>query len=199
MEEEEQEHIPEYTDIPPIFQSYLTGTYFDRCIACNKNLLEVGTQYLIEKAINRANAFKVENVVFEYAICFDCTMDMQGKMSKESNEKIGEYFHSKVDLIHRREAYLAAGKFDPMEWIDTCLVSHEPVENLSEFQIYAHCEGPHLLFSVMPYMISGSVLEHLSGMLSKQTKDEMDGFVDEHFGGPPEFRELLKDKDVIVF
>ena len=35
------------------------------------------------------------------------------------------------------------------------------------------------------------ILEKKNELLSKETKDEMDGFMDEHFGVPPELRRDL--------
>ena len=40
-------------------------------------------------------------------------------------------------------------------------------------------------------MIGDVAMEEMNALLSKETKDEMDGFMDDHFGVPPELRRDL--------
>ena len=51
MKESEILIIKEYIKIPKVFYSSVTEKAFDNCIACNKELLKPGVQYVIEKAI----------------------------------------------------------------------------------------------------------------------------------------------------
>ena len=83
------------------------------------------------------------------------------------------------------------------EWLSNCLVKQTPITDSSEYQIFAHCRGDQLLFTHLPYAISGEAMMELSNLISEKTREELDGFIDQHFGGPPEFRELLKDNKFV--
>ena len=97
----------EWIEIPKEFCSDLTSAPMERCISCDKYLLEQGTQYLIEKAFKRYQDTEIVNTIFEYAICYPCAQEMQSAMSADSMQKIGEYFaKNTVDLSVRRERIL---------------------------------------------------------------------------------------------
>ena len=65
-------HSEHTIDIPSEFYSFSSGVLFDRCIDCDKYLLEKDTEYFIEKAIRQYDGYKARDVIFEYAICFQC-------------------------------------------------------------------------------------------------------------------------------
>jgi hypothetical protein len=174
------EHIP----VPEEFHSFEAGKPFNQCLACQKQLLEDGTLYFIEKA------YQKDEVLFEYAICLECREAMQKEISESSQERVNAYFGSKVDLVARRQSLIEKHRLDHRPWIDRCILTGKSLKQSRQHQIITLCDGGDMLFSYLPYMISGEAMRELTELLSKQTKDRLDGFVDEFLGLPPGVRDL---------
>lgn len=189
MQEEAAEEVPDI-EIPKEFHSFSTGAKFDRCIDCDRYLLDEHVEYFVEKAIKKYVGFKAQDVIFEYAICINCAEKMRSEMSSESLKSIEAYMMNNTD-IGRRMEIIQANPFEPLAWMDECLIKGLPKDGLTEFQIYAHCQGDKLNLTQMPYMVSGVALEEISQLLSEETLDQFNGFMDKHFGPPPELEEPL--------
>jgi hypothetical protein len=123
---------------------------------------------------------------------------MREMISSHSKQVIDNYFSQKTDLPKRRQLLLEEKGTNLEAWLNNCLIYHTPQSQLTEFQIYAHCDGPHLLFTYMPFMISGQAINEIAELLSAETKEVLDDFIDQHFGLPPEYRSLLKDRKMIL-
>jgi hypothetical protein len=190
--------LKEYIPVPKTFHSFATGKPFDRCVVCEKYLPENGTQYVIEKAIKKYPGFGAHDVLYEYAMCIGCCTRMRETLSGESLAVIDQYFGARVNLAERRTRMLRTAGLNVETWLSHCLLTGTPGEDLSEYQIYAHCDGPDLLFSYLPYMISARALSDLSDQISAETKDILDDFIDEHFGLPPELKQLLKTRKSVL-
>lgn len=186
-----------YREMPKQFYSYASGEPFTHCISCNMDLLSSGTHYVIEKAIRKYKGYTAEDVVFEYAMCLSCAEKMRQELSKESLERINRYFEQHVDLEKRRKELLENKEFNPDSWTSKCLITGESVNDVEEYQIFAHCSGNGLMYSFMPYMISNKASDEIAVLLSDKTLDELDGFIDNHFGLPPGFKEPIKGRDLI--
>lgn len=189
--------IKEYIEVPPELHSYEMEGKFDHCMVCDKYLLEDGTQYLVEKAIKKYTGTKAFDVVFEYAICMDCAMRMHKSMSEITLIRLSEYF-GKIDFAQRRQLLIDKHGLDSKPWMSHCIIKGTPVEELSEYQICGLCDGSDLLLAHMPYLISGEALDEISELISAKTREELDDFIDQHFGLPPEIKDLIKDKDVVL-
>jgi hypothetical protein len=190
--------VKEYIPVPKTFHSFASGKPFDRCVVCEKHLLENGTQYVVEKAIKKYPGFGAQDVIYEYAMCIGCTTRMREALSGESLVVIDQYFDARVNLVERRNRMLRTAGLNVEAWLSHCLLTGTPREDLSEYQLYAHCDGPDMLFSYLPYMISAQALSDLSNLISAETKDILDDFIDEHFGLPPELKQLLKTRKSIL-
>ncbi|MEL7006287.1 MAG: hypothetical protein AAFN93_26705, partial [Bacteroidota bacterium] len=133
---------------------------------------------LIAFSITRYKGFSAEDVVFDYAICIDCAMNIRNSFSAESKKKIDEYF-----LMH-------AGKlqknFNENQELGSCMITGKAKSDLEEYQIYAHCVGNHLSNEVPPYLISGIAQDELMQLISNETLDILNGFFDRHFSPDPE-------------
>lgn len=173
------------TNIPPEFYSFESNAPFERCIECDKYLLDDETEYLIEKAVKTYDGYEAKDVVFDYAICMDCADDMRKEISKESWESMMKYFQENMDLQHRMELQHAP----PEEGLKTCMIKKTNIEECREYQVYAHCKGGKLKMDNPPYMISGEVIDELLPLLSDKTIDEMNGFFKKHFSPDPSFFE----------
>lgn len=199
MQPQDFSSLKEYIPVPAIFHSFTTGKPFDRCISCEKNLLENGTQYVIEKAFRQYPDYGVSDVIYEYAMCVSCTGVMQNTLSRKSLSIINKYLESRVNLAERRKNLLSKSGMDTDAWLSHCLISGKPVTRLAEYQIYGHCDGSDLLFTYLPYMISSDALEGLNDLISSETRDILNNFIDTHFGLPPEYRELIKSRKKVLF
>jgi len=171
--------------IPSEFYSFETNSPFDKCIECEKYLLDEGTEYLIEKAVKNYEGYEAKDVVFDYAICMDCADKMRKEISKESWEKMMQYFQDNMDLENRIEMSTQ----DPKENLNQCMIKKTSMDQCKEYQVFAHCNGTKLNMQNPPYMISGEVMDELLTLLSEQTIDEMNGFFKKHFSPDPSFFE----------
>lgn len=178
----EMENDSRYTEIPPEFYSFETRGLFTHCLECDRYLLEDDCDYIIERAIRNYPGFKATDVVFDYAICLDCAEAMHQKLSKESLEQMQLYFAENVDLQSRTHK-VDSQNLDSLT--AKCMVKGKAKADCEEFQIYAHCRGKKLFLQTPPYMICGQAIEELTERLSKETKDQLGGFFDKHFGPDP--------------
>lgn len=185
-------------DIPDKFKNTLENEIFRNCISCDKDLIESNEEYLIEKAIKRFPELDTEEVVFEYAMCIECAERMRSTLSVESRQRVDSYFENRRGNIMSNlfQDYI---KEDHSNWGEECMISGENFKNLREYQIYAHCKGDQIVPQQGVFMISGAILEELSELLSEATRDELDRFIDDNFGLPPEFADLIKSREPVFF
>lgn len=172
--------IDEYIPIPKQFWSFANEGPFEKCTMCEKPLRDDGTLYLIEKA------YKQSEVVFEYAMCIDCHLGLREELSAQSLRLIDHFFDEHVDLVERRNKLIESYDEEIAPWLSRCLITGKPAEKCEEYQIMTLCDGEDLLFTYIPCLLSGEAMEAIQGLLSKKTKDQLDGFVDEFLGIPPE-------------
>jgi ATP-dependent Lon protease len=184
--------------IPEAFKSESTGDYLRNCLICDKELIESGEPYMIEKAVRQYHKHEVKDVIFEHAICMKCQQDMSDTMSKESVNKINQYFTGHMNIYERQLLMFNNDEIDYEKWLTDCIIKHKPVDTFSEYQIYAHCEGEEMVMSIFPFIIGDEALEEMQNLLSKQTKDELDRFMDEYHTGPSEFKDLLTPRPIFI-
>ncbi len=175
--------------IPPIFHSFLNDAPFRNCVRCACDL-EKEQPYAIEKAFNRGE------VVFEYALCLNCMIEMQAELSEESQQALDRYF-AQVRW-EQREAALEDER-DLDAWIGYCLIKGTPREELDEYQLCALCEGDNMLYHGMPFLLSGAVAEEIQKLLSRKTRDSMDGFIRDHLNQMPDLDKILTGPIPVIF
>ena len=188
---DELEFIPNYISVPEMFHSFTEEGPFSKCTLCNGPLLEDGTPYLIHKAFHRSE------VIFEYAMCLPCRAKMQEELSTESLERINQY----MDQFHmedRNEQLLEEYGTEVAPWVSHCFISGKPIKGEDEYHYYAFCDGPDLVFNGLPMALVGGVDEELNELLSQQTRERLDGFVDEQFGLPPELKKPIKGSPILI-
>lgn len=185
------------TDIPQIFLPHKSDQPFSNCINCQSNLLDENTEYVIEKAIRQYREYQTYDVVFEYAMCMSCAQLMRRELSRESLEQVEQFMH-KSNLLKSRQTLINQNDWNIDHWLSHCAVSGLAMESQEEYQLFAHCRGGQLVFSAMPYMISGIVAEAMSELLSAKTRDELNRFVDDNFGIPPELKKPITDKPILL-
>jgi len=131
-------------------------------------------------------------------MCMECAEKMRRQLSQESLERIGNYFEKHVNVQDKINHFLEHNYTSVDDYLSACLISGSPIDGLNEYQIFAHCEGENLLLSFFPYMISHAVIEEMQELLSAKTKDELDDFTGRHFDLPPEWKESIKGKKLIL-
>ncbi|WP_193212605.1 hypothetical protein [Luteolibacter marinus] len=165
-----------FVPVPGMLFSDETGAPFEKCCICSGHLLADGTGYLIEKGFHRGET------AFEYAICFDCHGRIKSELSQASLKRVEHYFDERVDMVARRRGLIAAAPDDPAPWFSKCLLSGDDLGD--EYQVFAQCDGGDLLFGYLPYAIGGRELENLAQILSKETRERLDDFIDDVLGVP---------------
>lgn len=185
------------TDIPDIFLPYGQKEPFAHCINCHCDLLQDDVEYIVEKVIRRYKQLNATDVIFEYAICMHCAELMRKELSVESLQNVQDFIE-KSNMINSRQRLIRENNWNIHDWLSCCAVSGEDIDEQDEYQIYGHCRGRQLVFSAMPYMISGSVMEAMSELLSAKTRDELDRFIDDNFGIPPELKKNIKDNPIVM-
>jgi len=186
---------PKFIKIPSLFHSDLTQEPFRNCIHCNKDLLQPGTLYMIEKAFVQTQPHRTRSTLMEYAMCIDCWQEIKKTLSIESLERINAFFAKHVDM-EKRLASLA-DKTDFNDWLTECIVSGKPADGMKEFQVACQCDGQHMVLHHLPYMLSGVVADELMELLSAQTLGEMDDFKRKLTSPSPDFEELFNRKKVL--
>jgi len=184
-------------DIPEIFQPY-NADNFTHCIICDKFLLDQKVEYVIEKAVRRYKSFDTQDVIFEYAMCLACAENMKNELSRDSLERIQQFMMHHSKLLEQNQQLLNENNWNINDWIGRCAVTGQPIEEQEEYQLYAHCRGNQIVFSGMPYMIGGTAMDQITGLLSQKTLDELNRFVDDNFGIPPELKQPIKDNPIVL-
>ena len=171
------------TAIPKEFYSATTHKPFDSCIACGVNVLDGSTVYLIEKAMKSYPGYQAKDTIFDYAICMPCAQDVHEKLSKESMGTIEQFFKDHVNMEEKVKSVRAD---DPTSMTERCLIKNTDKDASTEYQIYAQCIGDQVILNHPPYMICGEAMEEIMELLSKETKEVLGGFLDEHFTPDPD-------------
>jgi hypothetical protein len=185
--------------IPKIFYSDASGQPFDKCIDCNRNLLKGNQEYVIEKAFKKYVDYEANDTIFEYAICIDCAEKLFLSFSESSRKAIEGYFEKHIDIEDHLLRLSGNESFNINDHLNKCLIKGLAIENLREYQIVCYCRGDQISLLRPPYMISGEAADEVMQLLSNATIDILNRFTDEFLGLPPEFKDLLKDKPIMVF
>lgn len=181
--------LPKKGPIDKAFYPFDSDQPFQECTMCKTQFTE-DTDFLVEKAV------KGNDVIFELAMCLPCAEKMKKQLSVDSLKRIEE-FMSVVDFESRVDHFLENQSDNIKDFIGNCLVSGQAIKTDEEHQIYAYCQGGEMIYSALPYAISGEVMEEIQELLSPETKQEMDDFMDQYLI-PDDLRDLLKGRPVLV-
>ncbi|MFT6828459.1 MAG: hypothetical protein ACI9Z3_000178 [Roseivirga sp.] len=174
--------------IPEMFRNSDTKGYLTHCIQCDYELLKGERYYVIEKVFKRYPNLNSTQVLFEYAICSECYENMKDSLSAESMQNLTNYMMTKMDVSAMQQR-IQEHPDDPQKWMSHCMIHGTPEAEMNEYQVAACFKGDKMVTDFMPpYMIGDLAIEELNALLSKQTKEDMDRFMGEVFGIPPELR-----------
>lgn len=186
-------------EIPRVFKTE-EGKCFTECISCGMDVLNSGEPYMIERALKKYKTWGIENAIFEYAICMQCAEKMRKSLSKESLQRIEKHFMEKANWADKLQLLQQEESPDVEDFVRDCIFTGQERsdEELEEYQVFGYCQGDKLMLTRPPFMISHAAADAMSELLSDKTRDEMDGFIDDNFGLPPEWKKALKDRDLIL-
>jgi hypothetical protein len=184
--------------IPTEFYSGKTGMLHHECIDCNKSLLTTEADYFIEKAVRRYAGYAATETIFEYALCFDCHQKLTGELSKESSQNIENYFLENIDYITRMSGMMPFEDTPAEHWLSHCIVKETPASELLEYQMVGVCKGDQMVFHFTPFILGEKAMDEVAELLSDKTLDFLDDFRENLLDYPPELRDLLKGKPVLM-
>lgn len=185
-------------EIPKVFFSDAEEQPFRSCVMCGKDLMASGDEYMIEKVFKTYPGHDFVSTIFEFAICMDCHQKMQSTMSEESLQNIQRYYDDFIEKKGSNSIMIDMRTFDINQWLSKCFFTGESVKEMEEYQIVGVFKGDKLLLNQIPMVMGGKVMEEMSGLLSKKTRDEMNGFREKHLGPPPEISEIFSGKKLIM-
>lgn len=187
----EEQQPKEGLPIPSIFLNTDTGSPLEHCIQCDYHVLDGERYYMIEKVFKKYPELEKTEVLFEYAICQVCYEKMKDSMSQESMQNLSAYMMQNTDFAKLQER-IEERPEDPEHWLSHCLIKGTPKDEMKEFQMGACFKGDRLVNNFLPpFLVGDLAMEEMNALLSKETKDEMDDFMGDHFGIPPELRKDL--------
>ena len=187
------DHNQEPHSIPNEFYSFETGRPFTTCLECGSDLMN-GKSYLIEKAFKNHIEYQVKDTVFDYALCMNCAEQLRNEMSKASMSALVRFFSERISFgDHVSQMYQS-----PIENIEACMITGKTMDECPEYQIYAYCINDTISNEMPPYMVSGEVMEEILPLLSKETKDDLNGFFNKHFAPDPSLMEPIGPKFVLI-
>ena len=157
--------------------------------------MDKGNEYVIEKAYRRYPKFDLADTVFEYAMCFDCMLQLHSQMSEMSLRRIEAYFENTTQF--KKLTNTDEASVEVATRLSRCMIKGTHVDDLSEYQIIGLFQYNLMLTGPFPYMIGGEAMDEIAALLSNKTLGEMDDFMDKHFGLPPELRKLFLDNPVM--
>lgn len=189
---------PNLIDIPPLFYPFDSKEPFNECKVCGLDLTLGTTDYFIEKAFKNHLEYNVQDVVFEYAICSKCALTLQQSISEESKQHMAAFFQNHPNFLQKMEAFQNGNNTDLQQVLTKCSLTGKPIAELEEYMIYGHFRGNKMITTTMPNVVSGKVIDELSGLLSNATLGAMNDFKDQYFGGPVALEDLWKDKPIFL-
>lgn len=188
-ESDGQFRLPKRGPIATSFYPFDSDEPFSACTMCQRIFSE-DEDYIIEKAI------KGSDVIFEIAMCLSCAEDIRKQLSRDSLERIEAYM-SRVDFNARAQHFISQPSSDIQDYLGHCVVSGKRIDPKEEHQIYAYCSGREMMYAAMPYAISGEIMEEIQQLLSPETKQELDNFMDQYLI-PDDLRDLIKGRPVFI-
>lgn len=165
------------------------GNPFETCLMCNEPLAEE-VLYTVTKVYKNYSQLNSKQLLFEHAICMSCVEKSRAELSRESLQALEEYQVGKM----AERMQVGDGEID----LNCCLFSRKAIAEEGEFGFYGVFQGRRPMLGSSPFAVGQTAMEEMQALLSQESRDTLDGFIDEFFSGPPELRALLKEKPVVL-
>jgi hypothetical protein len=166
--------------LPPRFYSDETDAPFERCFDCGNRTDNCEDGYLIQKAY--ANG----ETIMEMAICSDCHGKLQQSYSKESRDRIWNFYLDHGDFPGRLKKFFHLPVGDPDLWVNSCMTCGATRESLPEYVVAAHVFEGDLVYGETPLMICFNCMNKIVEMLSEESRETYDRWMDRVLPPAPE-------------
>lgn len=177
--------------IPSFFFKYDTEVPFEYCSFCEGSLARFD-KYAVEKVFRQHRSVGTSEIVYEYAVCWECAGGIGEEVSEESMRAISELFRQhgenvlmKTEHLHNLELY----NID--SWIERCSLTGKEIRLCEEYAVSGVIENDRLVYELSPMVVSDEFMERLQSVLSKETKDKFDGLRDKVLDGSPSIDDLI--------
>ena len=117
---------------------------------------------------------------------------------KESRDKLDLYFKTNTNFRERYNQFKKHNLFDTEVWLNNCIFKNKSLDEVSEFQICAQCQGTDMLFYNAPYMVCGEAMDEVANLLSNKTLDILNRFWADNVDLPPELEEIFSGKRLLL-
>lgn len=160
-------------------ESEETGKEFTHCIRCRFPLLEITSQWLVNKE------FSAGECVLEYAICQPCRDSVTDELSEESKEAVRTFLESQIDWAARIQDFMMA--HDPAARFEACISCQTSRSEIAGFSLSALFDGDgSLIAGALPLLICQPCIHRATANLSDASRAVWRKFLLEHFDGPPD-------------
>lgn len=172
-----------FTPVPRLFWSEYADAPFERCIDCDCELQETDF-YLIQKC------YVGTEPVFEFAICHACRDGITARCSEETSQAVHSFL---MEYLSRRERdFEEFSDVDEVlnKCLNECIVCCKARSACHRYNIAGLFHASDLVVQLTPQaqsplMICQDCESSMSDLISQQTRDTWDRFVEENFDGPP--------------
>ncbi|MCP4785246.1 MAG: hypothetical protein GY903_25805 [Fuerstiella sp.] len=187
-----------FAPVPKLFWSEYSGEPFFNCIDCEVPLIESNV-YVIQKRYVAGEA------VFEMAMCERCRDKLTQEYSEETRGNIAAYMKTQfqksaaaglddvagTQIIEVREIEEPAdGEALLQRCIEHCLVCGTERSKCHRYSLAGLCRDNEIVAQVTPIsqtplMVCEKCEMGMADLVSQQTRDSWDRFVEGHFDCPP--------------
>ena len=177
--------------IPSFFNNYDTGAPFQRCTFCDSKL-EASDKYAVEKMINQNITLQSREIVYEYALCWECATSMGSEISDDSREAIQLLYNEHSENLIRKLDYLhSTDKYTLESWMERCSLTNKEIRLCGEFSVSAIIEHGNLVYEQAPMIVSDEFMMKLQNVLSQETKEGFEGLRNKIMDGSPSVEDLV--------
>lgn len=189
-----------FSAVPKLFWSEYSGEPFLKCLACKVPLMESNMHVVKKKIVG-------DEAVMEMALCNRCQQQQVEEMSEETRKNLTAFMSEQFQKLAKE--HLAENKSDGPQVIevnevtdenegqdllkrctDSCILCGIDRDECHRYSLAGVCQDSKLVVQVTPIgqtpmMVCEKCEEKMNDMISQETRDSWDKFVQEHFDGPP--------------
>ena len=189
-----------FSAVPRLFWSEYSGEPFLKCIACKVPLMESNMHVVKKKIV-------AEEAVLEMALCNRCQQQQVEEMSEETRQNLTAFMSEQFQKLTAKHLEDKAGDgpqvievaevTDEQEGqdllkrcTDNCIVCGVHRDDCHRYSLAGVCQAEQLVVQVTPLgqtpmMVCEKCEEQMNELISQETRDSWDRFVEEHLDGPP--------------
>jgi hypothetical protein len=178
---------PWFLPVPRPFWSAYSEEPFDKCVDCGEPLAN-SPVHIIQKR------FVAGEAVFEMAICEGCRQSLVSEYSTETRRNIENYLTANGGLGNRiadlPPELLADAEQLLQHCMNQCVVCETPREKCHKYTLAGGGSDLDLIVQISPLgqspvMICDDCETGMQDLVSQQTRDRWNRFIEDHFDGPP--------------